>query len=267
VSIRAGSVTVVTITRGRPALLQRCVGSVRKQDLVPRAFHFIVADDCRAAHRAMVPDSHTRMIVVPRTAGEVSGPSRLARLRNLAARLVTTEWIAFLDDDCEYERDHLSSLVRCATEAPVDAVYSYRQLLRADGDPFLERRWPWCRDPQQAMAKYEELEGLGVVQSGSHVIRDGIDRAKNLWTVDTNEWLISTRWLVAHPIAQTYGEAEWAAVVTEDEKLLYTMHSAGARIASTRRPTVRYYLGGYSNDFEARTSGTERWVRPAGGST
>jgi hypothetical protein len=94
------------------------------------------------------------------------------------------------------------------------------------------------------------------------VIRDRTDRARNLWLVDTNEWMLSTEWLRAHPISDDFGEQDWIANLAEDDKLLDRLRESNAKVECTARPTVRYYLGGYSNDFTGRHAHTERWLRP-----
>jgi hypothetical protein len=254
------AVTVVTITRRRPALLRRCAASVRAQVLPRPPLHLILADACEASLAALAPDARTRLVKVERSAGEKSGPSRLAGLRNLAATLVQTPWLAFLDDDCEYVPDHLSTLLQQAEQSGADAVHSHRLLLRSDGAPFLELRWPWCRDHEEGRKKYDQLRELGVVEPGSCVIKDRIDGSRDLWLVDTNEWLISSAWLRSHPMSETFSEHDWIANLAEDDKLLDAMREAGTRIACTFRPTVRYYLGGYSNDFQGLNQQTERWA-------
>ncbi|HLW79426.1 MAG TPA: glycosyltransferase family A protein, partial [Terriglobia bacterium] len=102
-----GGVTVVTVTRRRPKLLARCIKSVESQDYQGTLKHLIVVDDCRetvAFLAGLNGNGAGRLHWVPakRLRGESSGPPRLAKLRNLAARLVDTAWTAFLDDDNEY---------------------------------------------------------------------------------------------------------------------------------------------------------------------
>src|SRR5687767_13274122 len=110
---------VVTVTRGRPELLRRAMASVRAQDYEGDVEHVIVVDDDPASVAAAndVPGRPGLRVVchpVPRPPAETDEPPgdrrfvypRLSRLFNAGARLCTAGWIAFLDDDNEYQPNH-----------------------------------------------------------------------------------------------------------------------------------------------------------------
>jgi glycosyltransferase involved in cell wall biosynthesis len=64
-----------------------------------------------------------------------------AIVRNRALAKVTTEWVAFLDDDDELYPNHLLALARFARLTPVDVVYPYfdcdgEDVIRMFGVPF-----------------------------------------------------------------------------------------------------------------------------------
>lgn len=49
--------------------------------------------------------------------------------RDRALRKVTTEWVAFLDDDDEMKSHHLETLARCAEAEGADYVYSWYEIV------------------------------------------------------------------------------------------------------------------------------------------
>lgn len=263
----AKSATVITVTRRRPELLARCVGSVARQDFGGPLKQLVVADDCPATVAAVAELARggdvLRCVAVERSAADESGPPRLASLRNLAASLVDTPWLAFLDDDNEFEPEHLRTLFACAEATRCPAVHSHRRLLHLDGRPFLEPSWPWCRDPAEARARYRQMVELGIMTPGSNVVRDRVETRPGrprVLLVDTNVWLLRTELLLEHPIPEDFSYQDWLDNLAEDDKLLESLVGAGVPVECTGLATVKYYLGGYSNDFDGSSGRSERWV-------
>ena len=62
-------------------------------------------------------------------------------------------------------------------------------------------------------------------------------------TVDTSEWLVRRRTCLEVPWPHVTQGQEWDAQ-SEDQVWLSALLNAGVKIASTRRPTLRYTLGG-----------------------
>ena len=258
---------MVTISRRRPDLLRRCMKSVENQDYTGTVKQLIVVDDCARTMAFLAEESQRNgnlsYVLARRPATESSGLPRLARLRNYAVTLVDTSWIGILDDDNEYEANHIASLVECAVTSSCPAVHSHRQLLSFEGDPFLEPRWPWCRDPKQAEERYCEMVEKGVIRRASNIVRDRVDVSpggSGVVMVDTNLWLIKTEVLWRVKFAEQYSYQDWLDNVTEDDKLVETLVSAGIKIACSEQPSLKYYLGGYSNDFKREYSHSEPWL-------
>jgi glycosyltransferase involved in cell wall biosynthesis len=264
-------ITVVTITRGRPELLARAMGSVAAQDYSGPIVHRVVVDDAPELYadvQRTLPSTPAGpreqvWVFATRTEGETSGPARLARLRNRAVRAATTRLVAFLDDDNEFEPHHLSSLVDCMAQTGAAAVHSHRRLFLRNGTPYIEHRMPWKRDRREGRAVYEELREMHVFIHGSNVIRD---RARHTWQndavrmVDTSEWLFERDLLLRVPFCEEYSYEDWVEVRPEDNKLVRALVAAGVTIACTHMPSLRYYLGGYSNTFPPRRPGrTPLW--------
>jgi glycosyl transferase family 2 len=260
-------VTVLTVTRRRPQLLERCMRSVENQNYQGVLKHLVIIDDCAETMaflaRASHVDRHFRSVLSERQPAESSGPPRLARLRNYAVTLVDTPWTAFLDDDNEYEPGHIASLAACAAASGCPAVHSYRQLLYFEGGAYLEPRWPWCRDPRQGEDYYRVLVQKRVMDVGSNVVRDRVDPTpgpSQIMLVDTNVWLIRTEVLRKVKIPEDFFYQDWLDNIAEDDKLVEALVAARVPVGCSGRATVKYYLGGYSNDLKHEYSHSERWV-------
>jgi len=91
--------TVVVCTRDRPERLRTTLGALRSQ--TRNHLPVVVVDQSVPADAALArqagDDPHLEVVV-----DEGSG---LSRARNLGARRASTEWVAFLDDDCVPEPD------------------------------------------------------------------------------------------------------------------------------------------------------------------
>ncbi len=248
------AITVITVTRDRLHLLKRAIESVQRQDHDGSIKHLIIIDDCSRT-KTFLESSYDLCAEIEwhwisRNPWEVSGPGRLAKLRNYAVDAANTKWISFLDDDNEFESNHLSSLVACARHTKCEAIHSYRRLFCQDGTPYLEQRWPWSRDRTEGIRIYQELCLKGVLQPGSNIERDRCDPLgypDPTRIVDTGEWLLARKLLLSFPFCEEYTYDDWINITTEDDKLLQTLVEEQIPIVCTEKPTLKYYLGGYSN--------------------
>lgn len=262
----ANSIGVITVTRGRVRLLRRAMASVRSQSAAA-VHHHIVVDDCletatmlhSCVHAGTCPK--VEWVLVGRPPKAASGPSRVSRLRNLMAGLCEEEWLAFLDDDNEFEVDHLARLLAECQAAGTPAAHSHRQILNEDGSPYLAPRCWWSRDTGRAETLYRELVDIGVLTEGSNVCRSRADPVLGGLVIDTSELFIRRDLFLQHPFAEDYTSDDWDRELYEDDKIVMDMLAAGIRIACTDRPTLRYYLGGYSN-AHTEIPASDRWLRP-----
>lgn len=262
------ALTVITVTRGRPASLRRAIDTVVKQDYAFSIEHLIVVDDDEDAYRpvhdeaATSPGRTLRWHFASRLAGEKSGSPVLGRLRNMAARMAETDLIAYLDDDNLLEPHHYSSLLRCMRRTGCTAVHSQRRLWRQDGSLFLTRLSPWKRDIVAAERRYAELRRHEVYVPWSNVIRDQVhplgapDRVQ---MVDTSEWLFARAQVLDTPFGEQFTEADRLSMTGEDNKLLAAIVDQRVPVAGTHLPTLIYRLGGFSNAFDQPAEG-ESWA-------
>ncbi|WP_051854881.1 glycosyltransferase family 2 protein [Streptomyces sp. NRRL B-1347] len=248
-------VTVVTLTRYRPVLVQRAMRSVRAQVTDVPVRHLVLIDDSQETLTALreVTDAfpHCEVRYVPREPHEKSGPGRSSRLRNLGVRLSGSAWIAFLDDDNEWTPDHLQSLLDQARAHSVRAVYSEVGLLDKDGAPYLEPRWPWANSVAEAERTYADYVAKGICVPGSNVIKDRPGTYEV--PVDTSAWLLARELLLDVPFEEEFTAADADGLVSEDDKLYYRLVQGREPMVCTGRATLRYYLGGYSNSRETVT--------------
>src|SRR5258708_7015979 len=155
------SITAITLTRNRSEKLMRAVRSVAGQQCQAALSHLVLVDDCEGTAQMLA--SHERLPkhldweLIRRHPGEVSGPARSSRLRNYGVRRSQSRWIAFLDDDNEWDPSHLQNLVNCAHRTGCRAVHSHLQIRREDGSLYLDAISPWSRDPAEGRRKYEEM--------------------------------------------------------------------------------------------------------------
>jgi hypothetical protein len=77
--------------------------------------------------------------------------------------------------------------------------------------------------------------------------------------VDMSEWVFDTEFLREIGFVVEYSAKDWETSRTEDSKLLDEIVTRGLRIPSTQNPTLRYYMGGYSNDWSNEAAQLEGW--------
>ena len=252
------SITVITLTRHRPMLARRAIRSVAAQVTEHPVHHVVLIDDCLDTRTALADVRDAEVLYMSRQANEVSGPGRSSRLRNFGVRRSADQWIAFLDDDNEWTPDHLAGLVACARANGVRAAHGYVSLVNRDGSPYLEPRWPWARDEAEATQIYRDHVAKGVLTPGSNVVGDRPGFHDE--PADSSAWLLARQLLLEVPFEERFTRSDAENLVGEDDKMFWALIAKGEPIACTRRPTLRYYLGGYSNSPTGRTDETFSWA-------
>lgn len=267
-------ITVVTLTRQRRELLKRAIASVYSQDYPGYINHLIIIDNCTETFedlRGIESPSQRRLIPffesrAPRETSDNSAGldvvyPRIARLLNIGVRIADSRWIAFLDDDNEYEANHLSSLVDCAVRNDCSAAHSFRRIFNADGSPYLDRHFPWARNLEEGRQIYELMCSRGVWLRNSNILKDragpsGLAPFRNstilsardpVFLVDTSVWLLERSLLMKYPVPEEFSEEDLRHNTAPDDKLLELLLKNKVRIVATGLPTLRYYLGGISN--------------------
>lgn len=250
-------VTVVTPTIGRWPQLERALRSVAQQAGVA-VEHVVVGAgidasewDARTTELAgRFPAA--RFVNLPPPAGDIDyPPARTAPLRNHGVAVARGRWIAHLDDDNEFEEDHLMTLLAALrAQAGACVAHSWRRLFHPDGSPFIVRdRNPWFDDDERARESYEELLRAGVFAPNSNVMRDRPigPSGEEYFLIDSSELLVERALQVRIPFRMRFSEDEQAGRLAEDRAFCMDLYAAGHEIVPSRRATLRYYMGGYSN--------------------
>lgn len=266
-SAAAEPVTAIIVTRQRPAQLKRALRSLDNQLGVAVEVHIMV-DDCDETMAFLAAGFETRGAIrsldwtrVRRRPRERSGPRRVACLRNIGLDFATRRWCSFLDDDNQLEIDHIESLRLCALKTRAPVAHSWRTLWSTESEPFhIRDTHPWSRDPQLGRMLFKQYADAGIYESGSHVVRDQVvpkNRAASM--VDTSEWLFSAAFIRSIGFDEEYSEADWIASRSEDSKLLDRIVELDITIPTTAMPTLRYFMGGYSNAWVGDGTEKDAW--------
>jgi len=141
-------------------------------------------------------------------------------------------------------------------------VHSWRSLWSRDGKPFLLNGFhPWCRDSQLARRLFLAYAADGIYRTDSHIVSDQVIphcRIKSM--VDTSEWLLKTAFVQKLGFCEEYTYHDWIISRAEDSKLLDRIVSLGIPVPSTCQPTLKYYLGGYSNNWSEEAAQEKGWL-------
>lgn len=250
-------VTVVIVSRGR-AEISEAIASVCGQDYAKPIRLLILADHWPEL-LCPVPSRDGIETMVCNCKRETGGPEpdpyrRVAYLRNLATTLTTTRRLCFLDDDNVWEPTHLSTLMAVIDDSRCVAAHSWRRLMDRHGDPVLPRRYPWLPPGPQADRLFDVYVQHGVMDPRDCVIRDCATLPvadHDYGMVDMGEWLFD-RGLFSIVHFDDQGSSDKFQLHSgEDDKLLREMRRLGIPVACSQEATLRYRLGGFSNDFAA----------------
>lgn len=252
-------ITIVTVTKNRPNLLKRAIETV-KQQTYSNIKHLIIIDECPETLEMLESnyknDPKIEYVYMNRVKGDKSGPSVLARLRTYAIHKIENGWFSFLDDDNEFYPNHILELYRYAVTNNCSAVHSYREVMYKDGTPYLKEEWPWGRTKEKKLETYNYMKNAGVVVPGSNIWHD-----KFGYTVDTNVWLLRAELFNDKEIQNKYTEEDYEECRPEDEKMMELLIKYNVRVLTNQMPTVKYYLGGYSNESDDPIEGTTAWEK------
>ncbi|MDC9607070.1 glycosyltransferase family 2 protein [Xenorhabdus griffiniae] len=256
-------ISVITLTRYRPVEVKRAIMSVQQQT-EPAAEHIVLVDGDHQIEQSVKEFidfsgiERCKVHLIPRKLSDVSGPGRSSVLRNIGVQMAENPWIAFLDDDNEWLPNHLSSLMALAHQSNSPAVYSEVAIFTAEGEPYLEHRWPWAHTQEEGENKYRDYVERGILIPGSNVIHDRSE-VRDV-PVDTSAWLLDRNLLLSVPFQEAFSIDDAQTLTSEDDKLFYTLLKRGVRLACTFKPTLVYYLGGYSNSrATVRTDEVIEW--------
>jgi hypothetical protein len=164
--------------------------------------------------------------------------------------VVDTDFVCFLDDDNQWEPDHISSLYDALTSNPVAASHSWRTVVSVDGILYPLHEFPWARTRRERLRRFSEATRAGLLAPGSAVVKDSVSAlvdSREVGMVDMGCWMFPLNVIETLGLETSYDSQDLAQCVGEDDKLLRTLRVNAVSIICTMRPTLRYSLGGFSN--------------------
>jgi succinoglycan biosynthesis protein ExoM len=130
-TLSAGGIVVALATYKRPAMLARCLASLKDQDFAER-FRVVVVDNDAGASSADVAETAEGIDIT--YVVEPSPGIAAARNRGVEVALaLNPEWIAFIDDDEWAPPNWLSGLVAAACNESADGSHGWVQSVYAPG--------------------------------------------------------------------------------------------------------------------------------------
>ena len=200
-------VLVITATTGKPCL-QRAAASVARQTY-PHVTHLVVCNDCEVELEGVLK------VRLPWNSGADGWNGHLA-FATMPLLYRKHEYVAFLDDDCWFDEDHIERMLAAAQGGP--AVFCLRAVHDAEG------RYV-CDD---------DCESLGNLTR--NVLNDQF--------VDTNCWLISSELArKCYEAWQRPFRTETGAADEADRRVSRLIFSSGLGMCAMQR-TVHYPASG-----------------------
>lgn len=187
------SVGVVLPTRDRPQQLRAALSSVLAQDY-PGLIQVVVVHDGSEPDRSLADGDRVRVLANTRTPG-------LAGARNSGVDALTTDLVAFCDDDDEWLRGKLRAQVTALREQPAGEFASCGIVVDFDGRPTV-------RLAGRGLVSYDDLlrSRMMMVHSSTYLawrgkLRDGIGLVDETIPGSQNEdWDLALRAARRHPI-------------------------------------------------------------------
>lgn len=210
-------IAIITAACGGPAL-RKCIASVNEQDLGDFHHYIVVDGPERAGMVARMigrTNDHRSILILPQATGGNGYYGH--RIYGAIPYLVNSPLVCYLDEDNEYEKNHLSTLAELVTRHNLDWGYSLRSIIDHSG-----RRL--CHDDCDSLGIWGSWYGM------QHHI-------------DTNCYML--RRPIAIEISILWHRQGYSASCVDPDKAIcrWLLHN---RIHgfTTGKYTVRYRLGG-----------------------
>ncbi|MPL99924.1 UDP-4-amino-4-deoxy-L-arabinose--oxoglutarate aminotransferase [bioreactor metagenome] len=252
-------VSVIVLTKNRKEKLVEAINSVLMQDFKGSIEILLIGDNCNyldCIDRLKLPKNikiKKNNIILDRYFDEKPTVCRVATLRNISINLVSQNFICFLDDDNQWEENHISSLIDSMNQHNCKATFSWRKLFLENGKPFIPKSWPWIGSDISQDVLSDIYLNLGVLDENSNILKDcfeAIYQNRDYATIDMGAWLFRKEIFDIIKFRTNYSEEEINSVVTEDDVLLKDLKKLNFIVHPSQKATLKYYLGGYSNMFK-----------------
>ncbi len=249
-------ISVIILTKNRKAKLLKAISSVSKQDFKNAIEILLIGDNCDYLESIELPKLSKNItvkrhnIILDKSIDKNLIVHRVATIRNFAIKLASQNCISFLDDDNLWETNHLSSLMDTLQTHQCKASYSWRKLFLNNGKPWIPTTWPWIGSdvPQKKLLHiYEKLEMLDLK---TNILKDKFEAVYNnrdYATIDMGAWLFKKELFDVVSFKTDYTKEEVNCLVTEDDQLLLDLKKLNFTVHPSKKSTLKYYLGGFSN--------------------
>lgn len=253
---QSDSVSVIILTKDRKEKLLRAINSVLKQDFKDDIEILLIGDSCdylESIGHLKLPKNITLKkynIILDKSTFKNTVVQRVSTLRNMALKLASKNCISFLDDDNAWEINHLSTLMDTMQFYQCKATYSWRQLFRNNGKPWIPTTWPWKGSDFPQKKLLEIYKTLGMLDSKSNILKDqfqAIYNRRDFATIDMGAWLFKKEIFQVLSFQTEYSAEEVKCSVTEDDILLKDLKKFNFLVYPSQKATLKYHLGGYSN--------------------
>ena len=245
--------TVIILTRDREMLLRRALRSVRRQKCVIDLQVLILNNGATLKF-----DPKCELGNIPNSVVTINGElldkmlpiQRVSHLRNFAVSCVGTDFLSFLDDDNEWEPDHLCSLFQLIRQTGSVAVHSWRTVQDESGRPVGLLEFPWARTMDERLSRFADAVQAGILHPGSPEVHDCVQATvgnREIGMVDMGCWIFARDFVKALPFTTEFSTAEIRAAYGEDDKLLDEIRKHAIPVECSKRASLRYTLGGFSN--------------------
>lgn len=251
-------ISVIILTKNRKEKLLNAISSVSKQDFTNPIEILLVGDNCDYLESLELPRLSKNItvkrhnIILDKSIDKNLIVHRVATIRNFAIKLTSQNCICFLDDDNLWEVNHLSTLMNTLQTNQCKATYSWRKLFLNNGKPWIPTTWPWIGSdvPQKELLTiYKEL---GMLDLKTNVLKDKFEAIYNnrdYATIDMGAWLFKKELFDVVSFKTDYTKEEVNCLVTEDDQLLLDLKKLNFIVHSSKKATLKYFLGGFSNQY------------------
>ncbi len=248
-------ISVITVTN-RPELIENAIKQVDKNNF-PReeVEHLLILDGItipKSLQKILEERDDIKVLKEQRLAGDTEFRfERLGRLRDLGCRVAKGKFLALLDDDNRWSKEHLSSLYNALIkDISVGAVYSWRHLYR-NGRKYRIRKYPWVfgGDEERQKVLFNIQKEVGILTSGSSAVRDchGFKFRGRLFScVDAGEWMWQKAITDKIGFSDSWTYTELLYGFCDDYRFANKLLAHGIACSPTRQFTLEYELGGNS---------------------
>src|SRR5579863_2166638 len=166
--------TVVILTHNRPQTLPVALASIANQDVKADLRVLLVNNGEPLDGSTRLPEGLRvdQLSVRGDYLDNMATLERITYLRRFALTCVNTEFVAFLDDDNTWTRDHLSSLLNALQENKSAAAHSWRVAVDHRGNEVPLATFPWAYDAGKRALRFKDAVQTGWMEKNSSLIRD-----------------------------------------------------------------------------------------------